>query len=170
MDFNDLWNIWLQGHKQQNLRGFEEANWLTPEDIGQFEQAFSPYDLYMKPSTIPYNLPTIAFTKKDVTYPETYNDILMVSRNPKDNFSTLRGPESYFSLYPNLIPAGRVAPQKVYQHELGHKKDIRFYQGFNRGFLTKGGQPNATALEAIENPAWQREENWFKYFLKMIGG
>jgi hypothetical protein len=92
------------------------AYFLKPEQIAQYVNAFSPYDLYMKPNSMSFPM----------DYPTTAININAPWGESQDKNAILFPTDS--SLKYGLNTQWQDVPgmgQEVYEHEVGHAKDLR---------------------------------------------
>lgn len=177
MDYNNLWDVWLEAMRKAPPKDFSEVKnregapknyFLTPEDMTALLNAYSPYDLYNKPNTTPQALgyPTSAFNISN--YPGDVginNAIVQASQDPKSLLTDIYSikPEDYNNVPEMYYPFGT---QGIYEHELGHYFDPRLNKYINRGYLAKQGSYQGTPITARESPA-QRSEG--RYWVEDLG-
>lgn len=179
MVLDDLWKIWLLNRQQQTPEGYEQirqynnqniprAYWLQPENMAAVLNAYSPYDLFMKPdytTAMDLGYPTPAFNinnKFGVGIPSL---IALASQLPQNKLSQITNFDTIRKNY-NDIPQAlqKYIPQGVYEHEVGHYLDPRLVPSANNyGYISRMGLPGGIASR--EEPAMQKENRFWEYIL-----
>ena len=165
--YSNLIKFWLQSRNQQQPYGAPiqqykdtPAYFLNPNDMATVMNAQTPYDLYNKPTNMPFqtNYPTIAYNQGgSPDQMGVSRGTVMMSTQPS-TWQSLRSWDELASKYPENYPK-ELVPQGVYEHEAGHTMDPRFLPPQNRGYLKRWGLEGSVANR--EAPALQAEQDYW---------
>ena len=184
LKFNNLSDFWIFANSQKAPQGFESIRqsngipgvFMKPENMMNYLNAYSPFDLYQKPSTFPtpIDYETSAFNYSNPFNNTMQNAIFLASQNPVNRFLPIHGVNNETSNYSDIQSnLHKYIPQGIYEHEVGHFLDPRLLpQKNNYGYMTRyglrgniGGRERP-GIEA-ENKFWDFIQNRFK---NMSGG
>lgn len=179
LKFGNLGKFWLGANREQTPQEFNPVQqsgdipsyFMKPENMMSYLNAFSPYDLYRRPSQFPAQIDydTSAFNIRQPfnANPQFNNElqqaILMASQNPMNRFLSLRGMQQEIPNYSDLNQyLQRFIPQGIYQHESAHYQDPRLNpMANNYGYLMRAGLPGNIASREI--PAMRAEDRYWDY-------
>jgi len=171
LDFLNGWLSWVGARQQPTPQGYAPIQqhqgapptaFLKPEDMNAVLNAFSPYDLYMKPDKTPsvFDYPTTALNIHNLPNDVGVKDlIVLASEDPKSFLSMIKkiGPEGYQDIPPELR---QFIPQGIYEHEVAHYNDPRLLtQIRNYGYMLRNGMEGHIA--GREEPAMQAENRFW---------
>lgn len=172
--YKNLFKRWLESHQQnppqgfnnvQSQRGMPQNYFLKPEDMMRALNAYSPFDLYLKPNSYPQRLdyPTSAFNIDNrIGKLGIPSAILMASQSPKNQLSQLMSVANSAQMNYNDIPFQyrNNVPQAIYSHEVAHYNDPRLNpMANNYGFMMREGLQGNVA--GREMPAMQAESDFW---------
>ena len=162
MNYNDLWNEYVESNKLKKKKGDMMPS-FSPEVITALLNAYSPYDLYNKPSTVP---PWTSYPTSAVNIDNQRGGPIGI---PMLNASVGEDPKRQLSPFYNIsqvqknYPPDVNAENAVAVHENAHGQDPRLnpyapWSFPNHGLMTYGGLSGG--LLQREFPAMVAEDRW----------
>jgi len=169
--YKNLFNI-LLANKQRKMQGNVEqipqslsdegvAYSTSPETMMQYLNAYSPFDMARKPSSVPQRLDysTSGFNVND---PELgKNAILLASERPKSIMLPIYSQQDNESMYADIPEDERYKRSTaILEHEIAHGKELKIGNTYgNKGYLRRNGMPGEIATR--EDPAMNAEDRYW---------